>query len=255
MLLIKFLESQLVRTQATGVSAANAISAAFAQAFRAAENASMDALAEFNRQRLPDVTRYNSAAPTGGITEGGARTQGNVNDSGVGVTKYSSETADNTEQTSDNVSYLDQHTKSYLSDLSSDIGGYAEGTNVTINRLSDVTAETGRYLSQALISALVLKNDSSAPGSGGGGGMFGDAINPETGSSYISSWGIRKIKKPSYQLSPTSDDGSFDTSVNVQQPGTNITLNYQASPGESERTARQRAREMYDELLMQSARS
>ncbi|WP_192355576.1 hypothetical protein [Mesorhizobium mediterraneum] len=183
-----------------------------------------------------------------------------MNGSGVNVTKFggdydrsAGETAANTEETSDNVSTLDRNTKSYLSSLSSDIGGYSAQTNLVINKLSDVTAQAFGMLSQSVIAALVLKNDSSSGGSGGGG-LFGDAISPN-GSSYISSWGRRILKKASYQLSPTSDDGRFDTSVSVSQPGTSITLNYQAAPGESERTARQRAREMYDELLLQSARS
>ncbi|RWN29341.1 MAG: hypothetical protein EOR96_31955 [Mesorhizobium sp.] len=262
---LKFLQEELRRTQAVGVTAANEIRASFAQAFRESENASMAALAAMQGAgggQLPTVTRYGSDPDEIELPSTRFNRQQDVNGSGVNVTKFggdydrsAGETADNTEETSDNVSTLDRNTKSYLSSLSSDIGGYSAQTNVVINRLSDVTAATAKYLSQSMIAALALKNDSSAPGSGGGGGMFGDAINPETGSSYISSWGIRKIKKPSYQLSPTSDDGSFDTSVNVQQPGTNITLNYQASPGESERTSRQRAREMYDELLLQSARS
>ncbi|RWN51382.1 MAG: hypothetical protein EOS04_24220 [Mesorhizobium sp.] len=262
---LKFLQDELRRTQAVGVTAANEIRASFAQAFRESENASMKALDAYRAstpQRLPTVARYGGDPNEIELPSTRFNRQQDVNGSGVSVTKFggdydrsAGETADNTEETSDNVSTLDRNTKSYLSSLSSDIGGYTAQTNVVINRLSDVTAATAKYLSQSMIAALALKNDSSAPGSGGGGGMFGDAINPETGSSYISSWGIRKIKKPSYQLSPTSDDGRFDTSVQVAQPGTNITLNYQASPGESERTARQRAREMYDELLMQSARS
>ncbi|RWN33427.1 hypothetical protein [Mesorhizobium sp.] len=217
--------------------------------------AALDRAAAVAQRPLPTVTRF-GGDPSAPITNGGFSTKQDVNGSGVNVIKpVLDDTAGYTQDTADNVSSLDRNTKSYLSSLSSDIGGYSEQTNLTINRLSDVTAQAFGMLSQSMIAALVLNNDSSAPGSGGGGGMFGDAINPETGSSYISSWGIRKIKKASYQLSPTSDDGSFDTSVNVQQPGTNITLNYQAAPGESERTARQRAREMYDELLLQSARS
>ncbi|RWN58762.1 hypothetical protein [Mesorhizobium sp.] len=261
---LKFLQEELRRTQTVGVTAANEIRASFAQAFRESENASMKALDDYRASTpkpLPTVKRYGGDPDEIELPSTRFSRQQDVNGSGVSVTKFggdydrsAGETADNTEETSDNVSTLDRNTKSYLSSLSSDIGGYTAQTNVTINRLSDVTAATGKYLSQALIAALVLKNDGSAPGSGGGGGMFGDAISPN-GSSYISSWGRRILKKASYQLSPTSDDGSFDTSVNVQQPGTNITLNYQAAPGESERTARQRAREMYDELLMQSARA
>ncbi|RWO20655.1 hypothetical protein [Mesorhizobium sp.] len=282
---LKFLQEELRRTQAVGVTAANEIRAGFAQAFREAENASMKALDAYRAsdpKPLPTVKRYGGDPDEIELPSTRFNRQQDVNGSGVTVTKfggtsgkpiayippgmaeddmddnrgveYQRKAADNTEETSDNVSTLDRNTKSYLSSLSSDIGGYSAQTNVVINRLSDVTAATAKYLSQSMIAALALKNDSSSPGSGGGGGMFGDAISPN-GSSYISSWGRRIIKKASYQLSPTSDDGSFDTSVNVQQPGTNITLNYQAAPGESERTARQRAREMYDELLMQSARA
>lgn len=62
-------------------------------------------------------------------------------------------------------------------------------------------------------------------------------------------------RAPHYSLGSTSSDGSSDTQVSVAQPGSDITLNYYASPGESTETAKQRAREMFDELVRQASRA
>ncbi|MBZ9760323.1 hypothetical protein LB553_05465 [Mesorhizobium sp. CA8] len=43
--------------------------------------------------------------------------------------------------------------------------------------------------------------------------------------------------------------------VSVAQPGSDITLNYYAAPGESTETAKQRAREMFNELVLQASRA
>ncbi|WP_192355575.1 hypothetical protein [Mesorhizobium mediterraneum] len=58
---LKFLQDELRRTQAVGVTAANEIRASFAQAFRESENASMKALDAYRTaapKPLPTVTRY-----------------------------------------------------------------------------------------------------------------------------------------------------------------------------------------------------
>lgn len=261
---LKALQAELVVTKAVGESAAKAISADFAQAFREAENASMIALAAMRaaagttNSNLPTVTRYGGDPNKITLPDQRYSYQSNANNSGVNVTRFGGigatdqsidDTADNTEETASNVDRLDRNTKAYFRSLSEDIGQYSEQQtqqqNIVINKLSDVTAQTFGMLSQSILAALVHNNDSGATGTGKT--MFGDAWDPSVGS-YISSWGIGRIQRPSYKLAPTSSDGTSDTSVNVQQPGTNITLNYNAAPGESQQTAKQNALAMFYKL-------
>lgn len=261
---LKALRGDIDVTKAAAVSAANTIRGRFAQAFRAAENASMDALAKMNAERgstnLPTVHRHGGDPNKIELPTRNSTYNSNANDSGVGRLAFGGDpnlkaTADYTEDTADNVDRLDTNTKGYISRLSDDIGQYTaqqtQQQNIVINKLSDVTAQTFGMLSQSILQMLVHSNDSGATGTGKT--MFGDAWDPSVGS-YISSWGIGHTQLGSYRLASTADDGTSNTSVNVQQPGTSITLNYQAAPGESEGTARQRARQMYDELLLQASR-
>lgn len=210
-----------------------------------------------------NVTRFKSSGPwenPNGATdhEWAQLTAQNKQDIYDGKTTYdkilygTDQTADNTETTADNVSKLDGNTSKYLKSLSSDIGGYSAQQNIVINKLSDVTAQTFGMLSQSILAALVHNNDSGATGTGNT--MFGDAFDPSVGS-YISSWGIGRLKRPTLKLASTSSDGSYDTSVNVQQPGNPLTFNYYAAAGESEATAKQRARSMWGEMLLQASRA
>ncbi|MFD1987975.1 hypothetical protein ACFSOZ_36765 [Mesorhizobium newzealandense] len=255
------LKARLLEVQGVGVSAANEISAGFAEAFRAAENASMEALASMRGTTtgaLPNVTRYggdpNSITLPG---KGAPVVQNNANSSGVNVTKYSSETADNTSTTADNVSKLDRNTKGYLRDLSNDMGQYSQQQvqqeQITISKLSDVVRGNIGGLSSSILAALVA---GGGPGKAGGIGpgayAFGDAFDPSIGS-YISSWGVGSVERPSLQFPSTASDGSSNTDVSVAQPGNSFTLNYHAAAGESTDTAKQRAREMYDELINAAA--
>ncbi|MER8644674.1 hypothetical protein [Mesorhizobium sp. M1252] len=264
---LQHLQDELKVTQAVGVTAANTIAGQFAQAFRIAENASMDALAKMNAElsagsttSLPTVHRYGGDPNQIDLPSRSSTYNSNANGSGVGVRSFGGDpnlkaTADYTEDTADNVDRLDTNTKGYISRLSDDIGRYSaqqtQQQNIVINKLSDVTAQTFGMLSSSILAALVHNNDSGATGTGNT--MFGDAFDPSVGS-YISSWGIGHTQLGSYKLASTADDGSSNTSVNVQQPGTNITLNYTAAAGESEGTARQRARQMFDELTLQASR-
>ncbi|MBZ9759498.1 hypothetical protein LB553_01175 [Mesorhizobium sp. CA8] len=290
---LKRLQDDLAATGAAGVSAANDIRAAFAQAFREAENASMAALAAFRKEGgtavpLPTVTRY--GAPASSITPGstyqtdvngsgvsvrkyggtslsptGDRTeQTDVNGSGVNVTKYSSATADNTKDTAgythdtaDNIDKLDQNTRGYFRDLSNDIGGYTSrqidaigglGNSIS-SQLDTLDAITAQMVAEGLNSGNI-----SQPSS-----MFGDQWDPQHGSHVggIINTGLRHsggnvghFRLPSY-----ADDGSSNNQVSVAQPGSDITLNYYAAPGESTETAKQRAREMFNELVLQASRA
>lgn len=264
---LKDLQRELEATQTAGVTAAKAISTAFAQAFRESENASMDALAKMNAElgkpsnQLPTVHRYGGDPNKIELPNNRFSYQENANGSGVNRTsfggdEYQRKTVDNTEDTADNVQQLDTNTKGYISDLSRDIGQYSaqqiQAQNIVINKLSDVTAQTFGMLSSAILGALVLNNDSGATGSGDT--MFGDAFDSQYGS-YISSWGVGKVKRGSYDLAPTSDDGTSNTSISVAQPGNPLTFVYNAAPGVSNETARQQARDMYNELTLQAMRA
>ncbi|TPJ11441.1 hypothetical protein FJW04_24090 [Mesorhizobium sp. B2-7-3] len=268
--------------------AAAATGTAITQSFREAENASMDALAAMQKAApapgaLPTVTGYRSGTsgpPT--VTQYGAGSSdiglidrsSRADDSiinGVRVRKYggqegdpgnflsqhtdqygaqiydsSKDTAGYTKDTSNNVSKLDANTKQYLQSLSSDIGGYSQQQNIVINKLSDVTAQTFGRLSSAVLAALVSKNDTEDGSTPGNGFLTHDQVFIPGMTSYG-----RKIG--SYHLAPTTSDGTSNTSVNVQQPGSTITLNYVASPYESEATAKQRARDMFNELVRAQA--
>lgn len=264
---------------------AKSISGQFAQAFREAENASMDALAKMSAaatSALPAVIRYggdpskielpqfNSVpnANDSGVTVtgyggtepslGGGGAQQNVNNSGVNVRSYGAPdpnakaTAGNTQKTAANVSSLDANTKSYLQSLSSDIGGYSKQQTIAISQFSQVVGASMQKLDSYALAALVHNNDSGATGTGNT--MFGNAFDPSVGS-YISSWGIGKTTRPGVNFPSTASDGTSNTSINVQQPGNPITFNYNAAPGVSNETAKQQALDMYYAMTTAASRA
>jgi hypothetical protein len=242
---LDFLEKKLQSVQAAGVTAANAIRAAFAQSFRESENASMTALSDYYKnQPLPMVTHYGgpNGTTTGNIID---RTQRAVftTENGVGVRRYggpegdpanfpssllddNQSTADNTEQTATNVSRLDQNNQRGLRDLGTGIESSLSTVNHTVSNLGDLIGNEFGQLPSYLTAALSQNGSAISSGQGPVG---------------------------SYHLA--DDNGSHDTQVSVAQPGSNITLNYYAAQGESASTAAQRARELYRELATQEARS
>lgn len=251
------LKARLLEIQGAAANAGKAIGDSFTQSFREAEIASMKALAAFKASVpgvVPTVHRHGGDPNKIELPTRNSTYNSNANDSGVGRLAFGGDpnlkaTADYTEDTADNVDRLDTNTKGYISRLSDDIGRYSaqqtQQQNIVINKLSDVTAQTFGLLSQSILAALVHNNDSGATGTGKT--MFGDAWDPSVGS-FISSWGIRTEQLGGYKLASTADDGSSNTSVQVAQPGSDITLNYYAAQGESQATAEQRARQMWDEL-------
>ncbi|WP_292532613.1 hypothetical protein, partial [Mesorhizobium sp.] len=275
---LKHLQDELKATQAVGVSAANAIRAGFAQAFRAAENASMDALAQMQKQagNAVNVIRYgapaNSVIPgstyqtdvnssgvsvrkfgvTGPVTQGSSF-QSDANDSGVDVTRYTSDTADNTEETAHNVERLDQNTHGYFRDLGNTVTSGATTISHSVSTLADLIGNEFGQLPSYLIAALQTQGGALNTGSiSQPSHMFGENWDPQHGS-YTGT--ILHDQLGHYSLASTASDGSSNNQVSVAQPGSDITLNYYAAPGESTETAKQRAREMYNELTLQAARS
>ncbi|RWG20125.1 MAG: hypothetical protein EOQ55_12575 [Mesorhizobium sp.] len=272
------LQDELKATQAVGVSAANAIRAGFAQAFRAAENASMDALAQMQKQAgnavnvirygapansvIPGSTYQNDVNGTGvavrsfGVTapaSGAGSFQSDANGSGVDVTRYTSDTADNTEETAHNVERLDQNTHGYFRDLGDTVTSGAATISHSVSTLADLIGNEFGQLPSYLIAALQTQGGGLNTGNiSKPSTMFGDQWSPEYGS-HVGD--VLVGTRGHYQLSPTSSDGSYDTQVSVAQPGSDITLNYYAAPGESTETAKQRARDMYNELTLQAARA
>ncbi|MBZ9909008.1 hypothetical protein LB557_23650 [Mesorhizobium sp. BR115XR7A] len=244
------LESQLHRIQATAEEALNNPAGSFDNLLKSMGGTAPAA----SPGVLPNVTRYGGDPNKITLPGAGAPVvQNNANGSGVSVTKYNSETADNTGETADNVSTLDKNTKSYLRGLSNDIGGYSSQTNVTISKLSDVVRGNIGGLSSSILSLLTAGGGpGKAGGIGGGAYAFGDSFDPNVGS-YISSWGIGSVKRPSVNFPTTSSDGTYNQDVSVAQPGSPITLNYHAAAGESTQTAKQNARAMFDELVRAQA--
>ncbi|TIR76805.1 MAG: hypothetical protein E5X09_10705 [Mesorhizobium sp.] len=83
--------------------------------------------------------------------------------------------------------------------------------------------------------------------------MFGDQWDPQHGSHVGPILNLGRA--PHWVQGTTSDDGSYNNQVSVAQPGSDITLNYYAAPGESVETAKQRARDMWNELVLQASRA
>lgn len=244
------LQDELRRTQIIAEAAANNASGAFDDMLKSL--GSVNAAAS---NPLPAVHRYGGDPNAITLPTQSSTYQSNVNSSGVGVRSFGGsdpnskdiqDTSKYTQQTSDNVSMLDRNTKSYFNSLSSDIGGYSQQQNIVINRLSDVTAETFGRLSQEILSALVVKTDTEDGSIAGNGFLTHDQV-------FIPGMGHTARSIGKYRLAATTSDGTSDTSVQVAQPGSNITLNYVASPDESEATAKQRARDMYNELVRAQA--
>ncbi|WP_292637005.1 hypothetical protein, partial [Mesorhizobium sp.] len=117
-------------------------------------------------------------------------------ENGVGVTRFGQEeTTAATRNVGAGVDTLNQTASDGFADLSR----VAVQNNLVISKLSDVTAQAFGALSQEVLSLLVHNNDSGATGTGNT--MFGDAFDPSVGS-YISSWGIGVIKRPTLQTGP-----------------------------------------------------
>ncbi|TIO39504.1 MAG: hypothetical protein E5X96_00200 [Mesorhizobium sp.] len=81
--------------------------------------------------------------------------------------------------------------------------------------------------------------------------MFGPNWDPQHGS-HVGDI-INLGRAPHWVQGPTSDDGSYNTQATVSQPGSSVTLNYYAAPGDSLETTKQKARAAYDELVRAAA--
>ncbi|RWK12538.1 hypothetical protein [Mesorhizobium sp.] len=201
------------------VGLSKAARADLAQAFRAAENASMDALAAFRKESgsvssLPNVTRY--GAPANSVTPGstyqadvngsgvavrkyggislsptGSRTeQLDVNGSGVDVVKYNSDTADNTKDTAsytrdtaDNIDTLDRNTHGYFRDLGDTVSDGAATISHSVSTLADLIGNEFGALPSYLIAALQANGGALNTGNiSQPSTMFGDQWDPQHGS-------------------------------------------------------------------------
>ncbi|TIR00829.1 hypothetical protein [Mesorhizobium sp.] len=257
------LELRLRQIQGVGVSAANEIRASFAEAFRAAENASMDALASMRGAAapgsLPNVTRYGGDPNKIELPDQSRTVQTNVNGSGVNVTKYSSDTADNTKETAgytrdtaDNINDLNRDTGGYFRNLGNAVDNGAATVSHTVNTLADLIGNEFGQLPSYLIAALQQQGGALNTGSiSQPSNMFGDQWDPQHGS-HVGP--ILNLGRAAHWVQPSySDDGSRDTQVTVQQPGNSYTLNYYGAPGDSVETTKQKARAAFDEMLRAAA--
>lgn len=254
---LKALQDELRRTNIAAQAAANNAAGSINTLVQSATKA-LEGATSANNPVLPNVTRYGGNPNQITLPGNTAPTvQTNVNGSGVNVTKYSSDTADNTKDTAgytkdtaDRVDQLDQNTGGYFRSLSQDMANYSTNQVSAIEGLgSSISAQVDAWdasIAQAVSEGLNTGNISKPSN------MFGDQWSPEYGS-HVGDVLVGTLGH--YQLSPTSSDGSYDTQVSVAQPGSDITLNYYAAPGESTETAKQRARDMYNELTLQAARA
>ncbi|TIN82651.1 hypothetical protein [Mesorhizobium sp.] len=282
---LQALQQELAKTQAAGVTAANAIRASFAQAFRESENASMAALKEMNRQagNSVNVTRYgapaNSVIPgstyqtdvnnsgvavrkyggTSLSSTGGRTEQSDVNGSGVDVTKYNSDTADNTKETAgyardtaDNISDLHRDTGGYFRDLGSTVDSGAATISHSVSSLADLIGNEFGQLPSYLIAALQAQGGALNTGSiSQPSTMFGPNWDPQHGS-HVGD--VINLGRAAHWVQPSySDDGSYNTTATVSQPGNSYTLNYTAAPGDSVETTKQKARAAFQEMINAAA--
>ncbi|TIO62939.1 hypothetical protein [Mesorhizobium sp.] len=281
------LELRLRQIQGVGVSAANEIRAGFAEAFRAAENASMEALAAMRGRTvgaLPNVTRYGGNPNKIELPDQRYNYQSNVNGSGVNVTKYGArepvtipagmaeddmpdshyvdyqrDTVDNTKDTAgytkdtaNKVSRLDDNTRGYFRDLGSGIGDGLGAINHSVSTLADLIGNEFGALPSYLIAALQAQGGALNTGSiSQPSTMFGDQWDPQHGSHVGDVINLGKLG--SYHLPSTASDGSSNNQVTVQQPGNSYTLQYYAAPGDSIETTKQKARAAFDEMVRAAA--
>ncbi|RUW47293.1 hypothetical protein EOA32_29250 [Mesorhizobium sp. M1A.F.Ca.ET.072.01.1.1] len=257
------LELRLRQIQGVGVSAANEIRASFAEAFRAAENASMDALASMRGAAapgsLPNVTRYRGDPNKIELPDQSRNVQTNVNGSGVSVTKYNSDTADNTKDTAsytrdtaDNIDTLDRNTNGYFRDLGSTVTSGAAAISHSVSSLADLIGNEFGQLPSYLIAALQSQGGALNTGSiSQPSNMFGPNWDPQHGS-YVGEV-INLGKLGSYHMPSTASDGSSNNQVSVAQPGSNYTLQYYAAPGDSLETTKQKARAAFEEMVRAAA--
>jgi len=245
---LRTLQDELQRTKIAAAAAAANPKGSLSRLVNNALGA-MDKQQQQATKPLPGVTYGNDLSGTAGGRSPGGVVKKDVNGTGVGVTSFGddlSDTSKNTKATSDNIDRLDTHTKRYFDGLSSDLGGYLDGLDSSINDGTRVINTSIDDLQDTLFE--LFKQGITDPKINGS--VFGDAYDPQFGS-YDSSFGIFN-----YGKTPMIEGYATETDqFSISRPGTNITLNYNAAPGESERTARQRAREMWDELNLQASRA
>lgn len=248
---LQTLQDELQRTKiAAGAAAANAsgsLSSLVNNALGAMDNRQQQAT-----KPLPGVIYGdNLSGRAGGVDSTGKVVKKDVNGTGVGVTSFGddlSDTSKNTRATSDNIGRLDTHTKRYFDGLSSDLGGYLDGLDSSINDGTRVINTSFKDLQDTLFE-LFKQGVTNPKINYGSGGAFGPNWDDQFGS-YTDVFNYGSLPK----IGPMNEGNSIDQ-ISIARPGTSITLNYNAALGESDRTARQRAREMWDELNLQAARA
>lgn len=253
---LKALQDELRRTGIAAAAAANNSAGSLNALVQSSINAIGGATAAAATP-LPNVIRYGGDPNKITLPDQSRITQTNVNGSGVNVTKYNSDTADNTKDTAgytkdtaDNIDKLDQNTSGHFRSLTDAMGRYSSNEINAIDGLGSSVSQQVDALSAItaqMVSEGLNTGNISAPSN-----MFGPNWDPQHGS-YVGP--ILHDQLGHYTLPSTASDGSSNNQVSVAQPGSDITLNYYAAPGESTATAKQRARDMYDELRLQAARA
>lgn len=254
---LKALQDELRRTSI----AAQAAAANPAGAFQGILD-SMGTIGATAPQQLPTVIRYGGNPNQITLPDQSRVIQSNVNGSGVSVTKYNADTADDTkdtagytQDTADNVTKLDQNIGGHFRSLTDAMGRYSSnevnaidgfGSSVS-SQVDALSAITAQMVAQGLNTGNI-----SQPSS-----MFGSNWDPQHGS-YVGSvintgerhsgGNVGHFRLPSY-----ADDGSSNVSATVSQPGSNYTLQYYAAPGDSVETTKQKARAAFEEMVNAAA--
>ncbi|TIU88392.1 MAG: hypothetical protein E5W06_02155 [Mesorhizobium sp.] len=255
---LKALQQELKRTSIAAQAAANNAAGSLNELVQNSINA-IGGKPAATTQVLPNVTRYGGDPNKIELPDQSRTVQTNVNGSGVNVTKYSSDTADNTKETAgytrdtaDNIDRLDQNTGGYIRSLSRDMAGYSANQVNAIGSLADSFA-AAQYDALDAITAQMVQAGLNTGSISQPSNMFGDQWDPQHGSHVGPILNLGRA--PHWVQGTTSDDGSYNNQVSVAQPGSDITLNYYAAPGESVETAKQRARDMWNELVLQASRA
>ncbi|TIQ83068.1 MAG: hypothetical protein E5X38_30565, partial [Mesorhizobium sp.] len=216
---LKALQQELKRTSIAAQAAANNAAGSLNELVQNSINA-IGGKPAATTQVLPNVTRYGGNPNQITLPGNGAPTvQTNVNGSGVNVTKYSSDTAENTKDTagyahdtSDNIQRLDQNTHGYFRNLGNAVDNGAATVSHTVNTLADLIGDEFRDLPSYLIAALQQQGGALNTGSiSQPSSMFGDQWDPQHGS-HVGP--ILNLGRAAHWVQgTTSDDGSYNNQV------------------------------------------
>jgi tape measure domain-containing protein len=255
---VSAMKQELASLEAASISSANEIRAAFAQAFRASENASMAALKEFNQANLPTINGNSAKA-------GGTGTRTRDRETGIGVTRFGTEEiTESVDGVSDRIDRLDSGLGRHFEELGGSFDNTFDSVNDLLERgyqiIYDSIADGVRT---GIVSGIQEGRGerkqykvSTGP-KDAGASQFGQFKNYSYAGAFAEGGSFIAPGNQSGDTTRLMMDVNGGEKVTVSPPGSGapITLIYNAAPGENERTSRQNARIMLETLNRETARA